>query len=146
VPRNPVLAGVELAPDDAVLAERPANRLGDGAQRAVGVELLADGARARQDRGVLLSSVMPCRVGEKRTLWGMASVPFFSPSLSAAEVVWSDMPGVDVEELPKSCVWRGPVDLGMATLIDVRRCEDETLGYIFVVRQDHVMTSCIAMS
>ena len=49
----------------------------------------------------------------RRTLWGIASVPLFAPSLSAAEVVWSAMPGVDAEEVPKSWVWRGPVDLGI---------------------------------
>lgn len=52
---------------------------------------------------------------------GIALVPLFAPSLSAAAVVLSvmlpdgfDMFGVDWEAVPRpSCSWRGPVDLGI---------------------------------
>ena len=40
--RDTVLARIELGADNAVLAEGPANSLTDGADGAVGVELLAD--------------------------------------------------------------------------------------------------------
>jgi len=50
--------------------------------------------------------------------WGIAFVPLFAPSLSAAAVVLSvmfpDMLGVDWFAVPRpSCSWRGPVDLGI---------------------------------
>lgn len=44
----------------------------------------------------------------------MAFVPLFAPSLSAAEVVLSVMPGVDEAcDAPVIWSWRGPVDLGI---------------------------------
>lgn len=51
---------------------------------------------------------------KRRTSWGIAFVALFAPSLSAAEVVLSVMPGVeDACDGPVIWLRRGPVDLGM---------------------------------
>ena len=51
--RDAALAGVELAADDAVFAEGPADLLADLADGAVRVELLADGAAGGDNAWVL---------------------------------------------------------------------------------------------
>lgn len=51
--RDTVLARIELGTDNTILAEGPADSLADGADGAVGVELLADCAGGGDYRRVL---------------------------------------------------------------------------------------------
>lgn len=86
--------------------------------------MFPDCARGGEDAGVLRVARQWVRIfggglldgwmdGGGCTSLGMALVLLFAPSASAAWVVWSAMPGVDVVEEPKSWSCRGCVDLGI---------------------------------
>jgi len=124
VSRNAILARIKLASNDSVLAEWSANGLANLTDCAVGVELLSDRAGGGDDRGVLVGlatcyvEAMEARTECRHTCCGIAFVPLFAPSLSAALVVLSVIFvfwvfGAWVLLRPGIWSERGPVDLGI---------------------------------
>jgi len=67
--RNPILSSIELAPNHTVFTKGAADRLGDLAQCAVRVELLADCAGGGEDGGVLYV-VCECERMVRGGKWG----------------------------------------------------------------------------
>merc|ERR1711974_422831 len=100
MPCDPILARVELASNHAVLAERATDFSPIWPIAPSGLKFLPIAP------ALLITLGFDC---------GIAFVPLFAPSLSAATVVLSvmfpDMLGVDWFAVPRpSCSWRGPVD------------------------------------